>query len=84
MTRDERGALDLLHDFVRDWRKEDTDWKKATDGRLRAVEEAIAADRHLHATDIERGISFRAKLGIAISAIGVTFSVLLGLVNLLT
>lgn len=82
MTRDERSALDQLFEYVRDWRREDTDWKKGADARLRKVETDLAAHLSAHKAEGDFRLSLRARLGLAITALGVVSSLVLGILNI--
>lgn len=82
MTRDERSILDVFLGEFRQFRNHDTVWKAAQDKRLRVVEEYVAAEKAKDEEVVRQGISRRAQLGILASAIGVTASTVLGIVNL--
>lgn len=88
MTGPERQTLELLSAFVRDWRREDAEWKERTDERLRKVEIYVAADESADAAKEKivtaAGISRRARNTLIVAAIGVGVTVVLGVINLLT
>jgi len=88
VTGQERLDLKILSDFVRDWRREDAEWKVRTDERLRKVEIYVAADESQEETE-ERivtasGIAERARRTLIVAAAGVLVGVVFGVINLLT
>lgn len=84
MTRGEAADLQLLADFVRDWRREDAEWKGQFDQRLRSVEGFVTgalAERRIAA---RARFSRREKIGLALTGIGVIASAIVGVLNLLS
>ena len=88
MTSSEKLALDQLVDFVRDWRREDTEWKNRAEDRqsrheqrLREVEMQLANARAVSAGDADRALSTRARMALVISALGASGGLLLGVFN---
>lgn len=84
MTGPERQTLELLAAFVRDWRKEDTEWKKGMDERMRNVEVFVASETAEDEIITAAGISNRARITQIIAAAGIVVSAVLGVWNLLT
>ena len=88
MTGQERLDLKILSDFVRDWRREDAEWKSKTDERLRKVEIYVAADESAEQAEEKivtaAGISRRARNTLIVAAFGVGVTAVGIIVNLLT
>ena len=88
MTGQERLDLKILSDFVRDWRREDTEWKLQTDERLRKVEIYVAADETKEELEEKivtaHGIDRRARRTLIVAAAGVLVGIVFGIINLLT
>lgn len=82
MTGPERVDLKLVLDIVRDWREEDRAWKESTDSRLRTVEGYITGQQAKDSFADKAGVNRRAKLALAVSAIGVTVSTLVAVITL--
>ena len=84
MTRGEMADLQLLADFVRDWRREDGEWKERFDERLRSVEGFVTGALAERRMASRARFSQREKIGLAITAVGVVISAVIGVLNLLT
>lgn len=84
MTGAERAELQLLADFVRDWRREDKEWKTETDKRLRAVEGFVTGVQAERRAATRAAMSRRQKVAAIFAALGVLGSTALGLINYFT
>lgn len=87
MTAGERNQIDILMKFLDEWREDDREWKRDTDKRLRGVEAYVNSDAALNAAVTAAGHSrtagFRARVALALSAVGVCISAALGAASLL-
>lgn len=75
MTSGERSELALLYDFVKEWRKDDAQWKQLhgvehdkQDDRINALEDKQIAAEAVAKEVADRTLSRRAKVAIALSA----------------
>lgn len=84
MTGPERQTLELLSAFVRDWRREDTEWKSGMDDRMRKVELFVAAETTEEQVVTAATISRRALVTTVVAICGILVTAVLGVVNLLT
>lgn len=84
MTRSEAADLQLLADFVRDWRNEDTEWKGKMDERMRSVEGFVTGALAERRAMARARFSQRERIALIISGIGMVGSLAVGVVNLLT
>lgn len=84
MTGAERADLQILVDFVRDWRREDKEWKSDTDKRLRAVEGFVTGVQAERRAATRQAMSRRQKVGALLAAIGILASSAMGVLNYIT
>jgi len=77
MTRGELDALVQLSDFVRDWRREDVEWKVDVSDRLRDVETYVVAAGSREKVNREKSLGLRWRLGIFASVMGTLVSFVL-------
>ena len=81
MTKDETSVLSVFIGEFREFRTDDRAWKENIEPRLRNVETFITAERAKDKDASARGISRRSYVASAIAAVGVTVSIILGVVN---
>ena len=81
MTAGETRLIQQLSDFVRDWRKEDAEWKESADRRLRGVESYITADKARNEAAAESTQQNRLNRAQILTAAGIVGSFVLGLIN---
>lgn len=84
MTSKEVADLQLLADFVKEWRSEDREWKRDIDNRLRLVEGFVTGATAVAVAQREGGLSTRAKIGLLFSVVSGVVGAVVGVANLLT
>lgn len=84
MTSGERADLQLLADFIHEWRREDTQWKGETDKRLRAVEGFVTGALAERRASTRASMSRKQKIGVIFAGIGILSSTVLGIANFVT
>lgn len=84
MTRGEIAALEVLMAEFREFRMDDRNWKQRTEVRLAKVENFVTSEKAIDEKEAARGVSRRAYVAASIAAAGVTASIVLGVLNLLT
>ena len=82
MTRAEAERLDQLIAEFREFRKDDRDWKADHGPRLRRVEVYVAGQEAVDDREKARGVSRRAYLAAALTALGILVSIVLNIINL--
>lgn len=83
MTSAERDKLDVFLGEFRDFRDDDRDWKANISARVTVVEAFVTSKKAVEERETARGVSRRSYIASAIAALGVLFSLALGLVNAL-
>jgi hypothetical protein len=84
VTKGEMTVLEMLIGEFREFRDDDRSWKEDTNKRLNRVEQFVTSKKAVEERDTARGVSRRAYVAATVAAAGVTASIVLGILNLVT